>query len=332
MIGLKVWQGKITVQTTALTVGCLVLSIAAASLGQSGSKQIGPPDPLQQFNTDGLSVPHEQILAGGPLKDGIPSLTNPKTGSIAETYYADDSRMVVVTVGESTRAYPINILNWHEAINDKLEDIPLAVIYCPLCDSVSVVDRRIGSDTLEFGISGLLYNSNVLLYDRKNNALWSQVGLRAMSGPDVGKSLKHLPWEITSYGQVRKRYPNASVVSTDNGYHRDYSRNPYARYFTTDQLMFPVFHEDSRLGLMTAVVGVEVGNQTRAYPVATIAAAGRAVSDRLGDHEITLKADEAGGVTVVEAPTDARIVHTFWFAWAAFHPDTSVFGGQASDD
>jgi len=317
---------------TAAIAGVAILVATVSVFAQSGTKQTRQGNALAQFNTKGLTIPRDQIRSGGPPKDGIPSLTDPKTITVADAKYADGDRMVVVTVDEATRAYPIKVLNWHEAINDKLGEVPFAVIYCPLCDSASVVDRRMGDATLEFGISGLLYNSNVLLYDRKHNALWSQVGLEAVSGPHAGESLKHLPWSITTFEQLKKTHPKASVVTTETGHRRNYARNPYARYFANDRLMFPVAHHDHRLKHKEPVVGVQVGDHTKAYPIARIVKAGGKVTDRLGDHKITLKADDAGNVAVVEAPADARTVHTFWFAWVAFHPKTALFEAKRPND
>lgn len=321
---------KALVKWAPALTGVVVLLTAVTVFAQSGSKQTERGDALAQFNTTDLTIPRDQILSGGPPKDGIPSLTDPKLVPVAEAKFADDDRMAVVTVGETTRAYPIKILTWHEAINDKLGDVPIALIYCPLCDSVSVVDRRMGDQVLEFGISGLLHNSNVLLYDRKHDALWSQVSLTAISGPYAGKSLKHLPWQITTFDALKKKHPKAAVVSTDTGHRRDYARNPYAQYFANDRLLFPVAHHDHRLKHKEPVIGIQIGDHTKAYPVAQIAKAGGEVTDRLGDHEITLKADDVGNVAVVNAPADAHTVHTFWFAWVAFHPKTAVY--KAGED
>lgn len=283
---------------------------------------------LAQFNLDNLSLDREDIHAGGPGKDGIPSLNRPKTLPVAKAEYPADARVGVVTVGKKTRGYPLAILTWHEAINDVLGDVPIAVIYCPLCDSVSVVDRRLGQTIIEFGISGLLHNSNVLLFDRKTDALWSQLGLQAVSGPHVGKSLTHLPWRITTFAKFRKESPDADIVGRETGHQRDYDRNPYAAYFRTDRLMFPVTRRDVRLKAKTPVVGVKIGDIARAYPVEAIRQAdGGQVIDRLGSAEIVLKADK-DTVSIVEVSEGASVVHTFWFAWAAFHPDTGVYGQE----
>jgi hypothetical protein len=239
-----------------------------------------------------------------------------------------DDRVVGVNIEEDARAYPIRLLNYHEAINDTLGGVPIAVIYCPLCDSVSVVDRRVTKDkTVEFGISGLLLNSNVLLYDRTDQALWSQVGLTALSGPHVGKPLVHLPWDIMPFGQWRKAHPKGTVATFSTGHRRDYRLNPYAGYFTTDRLMFPVVRQDNRLPPKARIVGVRLGASVRAYPLDRIAgAAGGRIEDEIGGKPLVLEAGGTATIRVVQMPEEAQAIHTFWFAWAAFHPRTEVFG------
>lgn len=284
---------------------------------------------LRHFNLDGLKVDPEQILSGGPPKDGIPALTNPTTTPVVRAgFLRPDDRVVGVSVGGHSRAYPIRVLNWHEVINDKLGDVPIAVVYCPLCDSVSVLDRRITKDkTVEFGISGVLLNSNVLLYDRTDQALWSQAGLEAISGPHVGTSPKHLPWEILSFSEWRESHPESTVVTLKTGHRRNYAVNPYADYFSTERLMFPVARQDDRLPAKTRVVGIRSGDTTRAYPLKALAkAVDHRIEDKLDGTTIVIEADQAGQmVRIVETPQDAQVLHTFWFAWAAFHPDSDVY-------
>ncbi len=259
-------------------------------------------------------------------KDGIPSLTDPPTVSVKQADFMDGGdRVVGVRIGEAARAYPVKILNYHEIINDTLAGKPIAVVYCPLCDSASVVDRTIGGETLSFGVSGLLYNSNVVMYDRTHEALWSQVGLKALSGPYAGKSLDHRRFVVTTYRQWNRSHPDGSVVSTGTGRRNSYERDPYGDYEESDRLMFGVEHDDERLPKKERVVGVRLGSTTRAYPIAALKKApkGRVV-DSVDGERVVLEAREEGA-KVVEAPSDAEVVHTFWFAWAAFHPDTELY-------
>lgn len=306
-------------------------SSAWAAARAAGVQESTPAAPLlRQFNLEGLSIDLKDIHAGGPPKDGIPALTNPKTVAATQARFLQaGDRVVGVKIGEHARAYPIRVLNWHEVINDTLGTTPIAVIYCPLCDSVSVVDRRISKDkTIEFGISGLLLNSNVLLYDRTDQVLWSQVGLSAVSGPHAGKSLVHLPWEIVTFGEWRKAHPKGTVVTLNTGHRRDYQRNPYADYFATDRLRFPVARLDDRLPPKTRVVGIRLGAVTRAYPIERVAGTVKhRVEDEIGGKLLVLEADAtAATIRLIQMPEGAQVVYTFWFAWAAFHPQTQIFG------
>ncbi|MCG8512245.1 MAG: DUF3179 domain-containing protein, partial [Rhodospirillales bacterium] len=234
------------------------------------------------------------------------------------------------------RAYPIGILNYHEAVNDKLAGEPICVIYCPLCDSASIVDRRVGEKTYEFGISGLLYNSNVLLYDRTDDALWSQVYLKAVSGPNAGTSLQHLDnWAITTFKRFKQRHPDGSVLTFDTGHTRDYTRNPYEGYFKTERLMFPVEPIDKRLPTKTVVIGILYKEVARAYPLDALAEAADEKGlfhDTIAGEVIELIIEPKNETVVVhKAPEGAQNVHTFWYAWAAFHPKTEVWGVEEDE-
>lgn len=282
------------------------------------------------FNFDNLQVPRDEILHGGPPKDGIPALTEPINVTVSEADFINsDQRVVGVIVNDQARAYPIGILNWHEAINDVLGDTPILIVYCPLCDSVSVTDRRLNNKTHEFGISGLLRNSNVLLFDRADDSLWSQLGFQAISGPNAGKSLTHLDnWELTTFKDWTERYPDSTVVSFNTGLEdQDYNINPYGDYSQTDYLMFPVDVSDDRLNLKDRIIAIKFGNTTKAYPLTEIQrSVNGIVSDTIEGEVIILESsDQTNSVRIVQAPYDALVAHTFWFAWAAYEPNTEIY-------
>ncbi len=280
---------------------------------------------LKQFDTTGLSIPAKHLLPGGPPKDGIPALTDPRSTAASEIdYLQDEDRVVAVAVNDKHKAYPLKILNWHEIINDTVGGVPIAVIYCPLCDSASVVDRRIGESTLEFGVSGLLHNSNVVMYDRTDQALWSQVKLTALSGPHVGQSLRHLPFELIQFKTWRDEHRASPVADTRTGHTRQYNRNPYQKYFQHDRLVFPVTREDSRLATKQAVIGLRRGEQTLAVPVDAIHQASEGLTVSLGGQSVTLGANDRT-VAIEALAEDVQAVHTFWFTWAAMHPDTDIY-------
>jgi len=279
-----------------------------------------------EFNLDNLVIDVKLITFGGPPKDGIPAISDPDHLPLESCdRLADDDRVVGIVVGGEARAYPLRVLVYHEVVNDEIGGTPVAIVYCPLCDSVTAVDRRLDGVVREFGVSGLLVNANILLYDRSDDSLWSQVGLTAISGPNAGRSLPHLPWEITTAAAWRARHPDSTVMSFETGYDRDYDRNPYPDSF--DALPFPVASEDDRLQRRDLVVGIRLGGTTRAYPVATIRnAPDGIVRDSIEGQTIVLSAGPDGeSVRIVEAPPEALGVHTFWFAWAAFYPDTEIY-------
>ncbi len=314
---------------------CLAVALAVAFAGcsenvsaQGGSGTRHQGSLLDQFDTADLAVSRDELLSGGPPKDGIPALTDPSAVPVKQAdFLNEDDRVVGIRAGGEARAYPIRLLNWHEIVNDVVGGVPVAVVYCPLCDSVSVVDRRMAGKTLEFGVSGLLHNSNVVLYDRTHQALWSQVGMEAISGPYVGQSLKHLPFDLVTFGDWRKQEDASRVANFETGHARNYGRNPYASYFRTNDLMFPVAQgAPQSLPPKTRVLGIRYNGHARAYPVDEVVRRpqGR-LEDTLGGGTIVLEASSGETISVTKMPDDAKFTHTFWFAWSAFHPDTEVF-------
>ncbi len=304
--------------------------LAARTSGTLGAVRPAPtrPDVADSFSFDNLLISRADILHGGPPKDGIPALGNPTTVSVADAdFLQPDDRVIGVSINDQSRAYPIVVLAQHEAVNDVLAEIPILVVYCPLCDSVSVLDRRLDGEIHEFGVSGLLYNSNVLLYDRSDDSLWSQLGFSAISGPNAGTSLPHLGWELTTFADWSNRHPESTVLSFDTGHQRNYRSNPYGDYFETDRLIFPVANFDARLNHKDRIIAVKLGEAVKAYPISEIQRApDGVVRDTINGQTIVLEADaQTGAVRVVEAPANAFIAHTFWFAWVAFEPDTQVY-------
>lgn len=332
-----------------LIIGAVVFAIVSGSDDSlAGGNAIvgqvapGPGDAAANFNLEPCLIPLAEIRSGGPAKDGIPALTRPETVSAASAGYLDGKERVIgVTIGDQARAYPLPILNWHENINDELGDKSIAVTYCPLCDSAVVFDRNIGGKTYEFGISGLLYNSNALLFDRQatteEESLWSQLQLRAVSGPaaKAGLTLTPLPCELTTWDDWRSRYPETTVLSIDTGHTRAYDQNPYADYFKHESVTFPLNPEPStayNLRHKDRMVVAILGSQQRAYPIRALARAARDrgfVEDTLDDKRIRLIYDEASDSVRVEGvgtgAARPSVLYTFWFAWSTMHPDGDVF-------
>ncbi|MGD9791218.1 MAG: DUF3179 domain-containing (seleno)protein [Phycisphaerales bacterium] len=307
----------------------------------------GSVDIEKDYNLAGLTIPKEQIHTLLP-RDAIPALTDPKTEPADKAdWLPDDARVVEIVVGEDVLGVPLRVLDWHEVVNTTVGGEPIAATYCPLCDSATVFSRRItpkaadgaaadGSGSkpspvvLEFGVSGALYNSNVLMYDRKDKGLWSQLGMHAVSGPLAGTALEMLPVEVVSFAAFKEAHPTAKIVSKDTGHERDYSRSPYESYFKNEKLMVPVAGVGDTLPRKTLGVGIAVGEGDAAQawfvPVDAIGD-GRTIDTPAG--KVVLAKSDAG-VAVTQAPKGVRTAQTFYYSWSAFYPKTTVVKANAA--
>jgi hypothetical protein len=217
-------------------------------------------------------VPLDQIVSGGPPPDGIPSIDDPKFISIQEAdKYLEDSELVLgLNINGDVRAYPLQILVWHEIVNDKVGGVPVAVTYCPLCFTNQVFNSTIVDDKgkaviLEFGTSGKLYNSNLVMYDRATKSLWSQAMAQGIVGKYSGVKLERIPFDVVYWKEWKQLYPESKVLSRDTGSTRPYGADPYGDYYTNGDVLFPVSNKDDRLGLKEIVVGFENNGQYKAY-------------------------------------------------------------------
>lgn len=301
---------------------------APAALGPGAGREHArlapPPSP---FDLSDLTIPPEEVRHGGPPKDGIPAITDPAVVLAGMADWADEDEVIGVVFGGEARAYPLAILDLHEVVNDTVGGRPIAVTYCPLCDSSVVFDRRTPAGVREFGVSGRLYNSNVLLYDRRDSgveSLWSQIGAVGVSGPGAGEKLLRLPLEVTTWGSWKSRRPDSTVLAKGTGHQRAYDRSVYARYFQTDRLMFPVASYGDALPAKTPVLAVRVGGASRAYRLAGEAVAGNR-REELHEAEFDLVVEESTQRLRVENADPAlEWCYTFWFAWSAFHAESEL--------
>lgn len=328
-----------TMKPQFIIIGIIVFAIAATLLFQNSrggeqAQKIPPPDPnaAYAFEHDGLrtntakaSIPLEKILDGGPGKDGIPALTNSRFTNIAEAekFLKDDSDGILITVGGAARFYPYNILVWHEIANDVIEGKHLVVTFCPLCGSAIVFDAEADGEAREFGVSGKLYESNLLMYDKKTESLWSQILGEAVVGDETGKKLSVYPSQVLSLGEVKKKYPGAEVLSKDTGHSRDYSVSPYGDYGANDKIYFPISVRDNRLPAKEIMYIVNVGDQSVAFKVKDLSAASVAAADADGK-KITAKLID--GEIEVRGEDGAVIpgYHAMWFSWAIHHQKDGV--------
>jgi len=277
---------------------------------------------LSAFSFSPSLVPRDEILSGGPPKDGIPALAHPAIESVVQANrWLDDADMILgVVIKGQSRAYPLRILNWHEIVNDQIAGQAFVITYCPLCGSGMAFDSED-----EFGVSGLLYQSDVLLYDHKTETLWSQLMMQAVAGPRSGEKLKTLPVTHTTWRAWRNSHPETSVLSRHTGYRRDYARDPYAGYAQDPGLIFPVRHRDGRLHPKTWVIGIEINGIARAWNINDIRKLGEVHETWHGRKIIVRYQNEAVNISDQASGKPLNGVVLYWFAWATFHPQTSLF-------
>jgi len=282
----------------------------------------------EEFNLSKHSIPVNEILSGGPPKDGIPAILNPRFVPASQaTFLRDDDLVIGVVLNGDAKAYPIRILNWHEVVNDTIGEQPVAITWCPLTQSAIAFDRRTGGEVKTFGVSGRLYNSNVLMYDHQTESLWSQLEGAAVTGRSTGTALMPVPSQLVTWRTWRTLYPETLVVSTATGHPRNYQRDPYARYLEDPAVMFPVSHQDPRLPAKAKVLGIVVNGAAKAYPLASLKAGPPPLVDTLGGQTIQVHRS-ADGMSAFATDGEGRLLHgtvLYWFAWAAFHPQTLVY-------
>lgn len=283
--------------------------------------------PYNGFNVENALIPVEQIHQGGPPRDGIPAIDNPKfVSSVAADFLLDRDHILGLSLSGITRAYPIKILNHHEIVNDNFGNRKILVTFCPLCGTGIAFEPRANGEPLQFGVSGLLYNSDMLLYDRNTTSLWSQIMGLAISGPLRGTRLDTLPINHTTWKDWRTRHPDTMVLSTRTGYRRNYQQSPYGDYTSNDDVYFPVNHRSRRYHPKERVIGIEVNGKFRAYPFSELGKTSGHILERFNGIPVSLVFDKTNGSGSAKSNgKPLQQVTAFWFAWYAFHPETSVY-------
>lgn len=189
-----------------------------------------------------------ELLSGGPPKDGIPSIDRPRFDSRESTPFSDDELILGVVINGEAKAYPYGILNWHEIVNDTVGGLPVTVTYCPLCDTGITFERVVNGRTTTFGVSGKLYQSCLVMYDRLTDSLWSQPWGTGVLGEETNSVLRRIHTYKTTLGTWLKGYPDSKILSPETGYSRRYFRYPYGSYFTDSSLIFPVRNREKVTG------------------------------------------------------------------------------------
>jgi len=235
-------------------------------------------------------IPKNEVKDGGPGKDGIPALENPAfTAPSSASYLTENDLILGYISGSTAKAYPHPILDWHEIINDNINGLPIAITYCPLTGTGIGWDRQVQGSTTTFGVSGLLYNSNLIPYDRATNSNWSQMRLDCVNGDLI--ETKAITYQLveTSWKTWKEMYPNSTVVSENTSYNRNYGNYPYGDYKTNQsKLLFPVSNTDSRLPNKERVHGILVNGNAKVYSIDLFSNTVKVIEDNFKSIQIVI--------------------------------------------
>jgi len=288
-----------------------------------------PPSFYNGFDVEGGLIAPNEIDHGGPGRDGIPALDAPRfwSGEERNGKAKPGDRIIGVSFNGIAKAYPIDILDQHEIVNDRFALTPLTITFCPLCGTGMVFLAEVDGEALNFGVSGLIYNSDMLLYDRATRSLWSQVMKTAVTGPMAGSKLTQVPAQYTTWEAWLRQYPDSQLLSRDTGHARDYDAGPYAEYRRLPMVLFATLHQDTRLPAKNWVVGITADESALALPFDELDKLEGTLPVTVGNTELVVHWDrEASAARAFdkngkEFPTTSG----YWFAWVAFHPATGLY-------
>ena len=347
----------------------------------------GDRPPSESGRLDEPLVDPDDIISGGPPPDGIPPIDDPKFLAPEDaTFLADREPVLAVEIDGDAKAYPLQIMTWHEIVNDEIGGVPVAVTYCPLCNTGIAFERpTIDGELLDFGTSGKLYNANLVMYDRQSGTYWAQATGQALVGPYSGEELEFVAARILSFGDWRDEHPDGLVLSLDTGHERPYGENPYVGLDTSERPFLFAGDLDERLPATSRVLGIARAGDIVAFPYEAVAADAvdgwAVVTEQVAgepvvvfwkagtysalDTERIVSGRDVGAIAAYRPEADGRpltfevgragivdretgsvwsilgravsgplegeqlvpelAIDSFWFDWAAFHPETRIW-------
>jgi hypothetical protein len=265
-------QTPLTAQPMPTVSATSPLSSASAATPTWLPEEPPPAGAALQFTTDFRkhSVPYSEILSGGPPKDGIPAINDPKFVSVeeADEWLRPQEPVILLQIKNDARAYPLQILIWHEIVNDTVSGVPVIVTFCPLCNTAIAFKRTLDRQVLDFGTTGRLRYSNLVMYDRQTESWWQQATGEAIAGELTGRWLIPVPASIISWADFKEAHPDGKVLSRDTGYSRPYGRNPYVGYDDVNRPPFLYVGPETPgvLPPMARVLTIDLNGEAVAYP------------------------------------------------------------------
>lgn len=243
------------------------------------------------FSTDfsKMDISFDTVISGGPPKDGIPAIDNPRfiTTDEASSWISPTEPVIVVRKGSTSKIYPLQILMFHEIVNDTIEELPIAITYCPLCNTSIVYIREVGNKTLDFGTTGRLRYSNLLMYDRQTESWWQQANGTAVIGELLGETLELYPALTLPWKDAREEAPEGKVLSRDTGYQRPYGENPYAGYDSGSPFLLRGADISEEYDPLERLLVLKLNNETKLYPYSDLREE-RVINDTLGNTDIVV--------------------------------------------
>ena len=323
----------------------VIVGLAGAGLASllvfgpfAGAEPAGWRWEWQQTDFSKSSVSFDEIRSGGPPKDGIPPIDNPKFVAVAEIVGLSDTEPVIgLIIDGEARAYPLSVMIWHEIANDTVGGVPVTVTFCPLCNAAVVFDRRAGGRVLDFGTTGKLRNSDLVMYDRQTESWWQQFIGEAIVGEMTGTKLKMLPSRVESLARFRARAPAGKVLVPNNPAMRRYGGNPYVGY---DSMATPFLYNGAMPETVAPLSRVVSLGRRGAWSFALVQRLGEIKLDdgivirwepgqnSALDRRIIAESIDVGNITVQRVTTDGAedVVHgvDFAFAYHAFFPESKI--------
>jgi len=297
------------------------------------------PDPISNTSnpggTQGLDpnswlIPSDDVFDGGPGKDGIPALESPRLISATEATYLSDNDLVIgYKFGDEMRAYPHLILDWHEIVNDNIGIHSFAVTYCPLTGTAINWSREINNTVTTFGVSGLLYNTNLIPYDRATNSNWSQMRLDCVNGVLIGSKVSVFSTVETTWKTWKEMFPETQVMSLETGFNRRYGSYPYftsrGDYRVEEYLIFPITNDDSRLSRKERVLGVINNEEVKTYRFETFSQGVGVVEDLVGGDKLAVIGSEPDNFMVAYKITEQLLVPDDTGAGVVIDQDGNIY-------
>ena len=299
-----------------------LLSLVSLHAQQAQAKE---KIPFNGFDLSNVTIDKKEIQQPLP-KDAIPAIHKPKFTTIAEaeTKLKDTDKVLHFSHNGVHRAYPLRILDWHEVVNDDVAGKKVSITYCPLCGSGIAFAREFDKKTITLAVSGLLYRSDVLLYDKETNSLWSQLGMKCVAGPQAGTEMLPLVCPLSTFAVWKMKFPTGQVLSFDTGHKRPYSKTAYQKYKESDQMhkKYGLKNVRTDLPVKTWVFGINTGKSTLCISEEQLMK-NKTHTTVLDGKTLTFSTVD-GTTKAVFDNKDIPAVRSYWFAWQAFNPETKV--------